>query len=188
MPRPKDKLERVLTADGSLTCQEYLLECIVCGEAKPVSEFYPDNHSRNGYRSKCKSCQMVDNTTPEALAKKRDYNQRTRAEDVRIALYEHSKHRAKVQGVPYGITKEDIIVPKRCPVLDLPLEKGKGRIQDNSPTMDKVIPALGYVIGNCIVMSRRANTLKRDATIDEIYQIDAYMQRVKKLMESRGSK
>jgi len=39
---------------------------------------------------------------------------------------------------------------------------------DNSPSLDKLIPELGYVKGNITVMSVRANRIKNDATRQEI--------------------
>lgn len=81
-----------------------------------------------------------------------------------------ARARAKKQGVPYRLTPEDIVIPLYCPVLGTKLaqslgSKGPG---DNSPSLDRVVPARGYVPGNVVVLSNRANRAKSDLSIDEL--------------------
>lgn len=47
---------------------------------------------------------------------------------------------------------------------------------DDSPSIDRFDNALGYVKGNIRVISTRANLLKRDATVDEVRRLLAYME------------
>lgn len=48
-------------------------------------------------------------------------------------------------------------------------EYGLGKsFQPNSPSLDKIIPQLGYVKGNIIVMSMKANIMKANATKEEL--------------------
>jgi len=82
-----------------------------------------------------------------------------------------ARARARKQNVPCTITKSDIIIPEICPILGIPLVKGKGRMHDNSPSLDKVIPAKGYVPGNILVMSQKANFLKNNATPEELLKL-----------------
>lgn len=37
-----------------------------------------------------------------------------------------------------------------------------------SPSVDKIVPEKGYVKGNVVWMSYRANSLKTDASLDEL--------------------
>ena len=88
------------------------------------------------------------------------------------------RHRAKKLGIPFNLTKEDLIVPEICPVLGIPLIlKGgaTGRVNPNNPSVDRIRPSLGYVKGNVRVISLRANHLKSDATIEELNKVLAYM-------------
>ena len=48
-------------------------------------------------------------------------------------------------------------------------------MQDDSPSFDCFMPALGYVRGNVSVMSWRANHLKNDATSDELRAVADWM-------------
>ena len=80
-----------------------------------------------------------------------------------------AKRRAKQGGYAFSITIDDIIVPRVCPILGLTLQVGKGRGNTpNAPTLDKIDPKLGYVPGNVQVISRRANTMKSDASKSEL--------------------
>lgn len=77
--------------------------------------------------------------------------------------------RAKRHGLPFEISLEDIVVPEYCPVLGIKLSTNwGGRFTSNSPSLDRIKPSLGYIPGNVIVISCRANTLKRDATPKEL--------------------
>jgi hypothetical protein len=85
-----------------------------------------------------------------------------------LPLWRSAKERAAKKGVPFDLSLEDIVVPERCPILEIPLAKGAGRCQPNSPTLDRLNPALGYVRGNVAVISHRANSIKNDASLDEL--------------------
>lgn len=88
-----------------------------------------------------------------------------------------AKRRAKAEHVPFTLTLGDIIIPKRCPVLGIPLQPGKGCWTANSPSLDRFIPALGYVPSNIEVISQRANMLKHSASFEEIWALAAWMGR-----------
>lgn len=79
-----------------------------------------------------------------------------------------ARKRAKAKGIPFCISARDLVIPAICPVLAIPLAVGDGRPSDASPSLDRIVPALGYVKGNVVVISMRANRLKSDATVDEL--------------------
>lgn len=81
-----------------------------------------------------------------------------------------AKHRAKRQGVPFDIELEDLVIPEYCPVLGLKLEcnAGEGSAKQNSPSLDKIIPSLGYVKGNIQIISNLANVMKHDASPEQL--------------------
>lgn len=60
--------------------------------------------------------------------------------------------------------------------------KGKSGPQPDSPSIDRIIPALGYVKGNVIVVSQRANTIKNNATPEELRRVaDFYSNLMRKI-------
>jgi hypothetical protein len=80
------------------------------------------------------------------------------------------------------------VVPDKCPILGIELfisEKGVGRT-DNSPSLDRIIPSLGYVKGNIAVISQRANRIKNDATLEEITKLKAWLEIKGGSMADRG--
>jgi len=82
-----------------------------------------------------------------------------------------AKDRAKKKGIDFSITLKDIELPEYCPVLGVKLEvnRGKGHGgRDNSYSLDRIDPTLGYVEGNVQVMSLKANSMKFNATPEEL--------------------
>jgi hypothetical protein len=75
-------------------------------------------------------------------------------------LWHGAKQRAAEKDIPFSITVEDIVITDRCPLLDIPLEVGVGKAIPNSPTLDRISNARGYVPGNVWVISNAANTCK----------------------------
>ena len=84
--------------------------------------------------------------------------------------------RAKRLGRPFSLTVGDIHIPEICPVLGIPLFWGNEQKSDNSPSLDCLIPRLGYVPGNVCVISMRANRLKGDGSWEELEKITNWVR------------
>jgi hypothetical protein len=81
-------------------------------------------------------------------------------------MLHHATYRAKKLGLDFNITREDIIVPDICPLLDIPIFiSPTGKPCANSPTLDRVDNSKGYVKGNIRVISHKGNSLKREHTL-----------------------
>lgn len=83
--------------------------------------------------------------------------------------------RAKELGVPCDIDGEYLksIYTTHCPVLGVEFAPRDDR-KTNAPycaTVDRIVPELGYTRGNVIIVCRRANNIKSDASIDEIQKV-----------------
>ena len=65
------------------------------------------------------------------------------------------------------------LIVDTCPLLGIKLtyENFKGNMPDNYATLDKIDPNKGYVEGNVQIVSFRANTLKSNATLEELKMI-----------------
>lgn len=101
---------------------------------------------------------------------------KSRIVEPKRAMLNAAKRRAKQKGIPFNLTLEDISIPDYCPVLGIPLEIGKGAATDGSPSLDRIMPAMGYVKGNVIVISWRANRLKSDGLPDEHRRIANFFE------------
>jgi hypothetical protein len=100
------------------------------------------------------------------------------AENPESALVSGAKRRAKAKGLPFNLEPSDIVIPQFCPVLGIELRRGAGKSCPNSPSLDRVRPALGYVKNNVIVVSHRANSIKQNATPEEIQAVAAFFARL----------
>jgi hypothetical protein len=96
-------------------------------------------------------------------------------ENVESELYHHAKNRAKNKNLQFNIIKEDIVIPEKCPVFDVPLNFEN---KDNVPTLDRVDNTQGYIKGNIQVISFKANRLKNSSSMDELKKIINYMERI----------
>lgn len=88
--------------------------------------------------------------------------------DPRPRMLSHAKMRAKKYGRECTITVADIVVPKVCPLLGVPIYVGTKCLKFNSPTIDRKDSSKGYTPGNVWVVSWRANRVKSDATLEEM--------------------
>lgn len=79
-----------------------------------------------------------------------------------------AKRRATSKGVEFNISQEDIIIPKMCPILEVPLVIGTKGDYEYSPSLDRIDNSKGYVKGNIQVISKKANSMKNSATLSEL--------------------
>ena len=92
-------------------------------------------------------------------------------------MLSNSKIRAKAKKLPHNITSDDIreVWPKDniCPVLKKPFEMGfkSGKTKSMAPSLDKIIPSIGYTKGNIVVISDIVNRLKSDASLEDLKKI-----------------
>lgn len=96
--------------------------------------------------------------------------------DPRSVMRLSAKARAKRDGLPFNLEVEDIVIPNVCPILGIPLFVGNRNQHDNAPTLDKIIPELGYVKDNFRVISYRANRIRNDATLAELKKLVAFLE------------
>ena len=95
-------------------------------------------------------------------------------------MWKNTKHRARNKGTPFTITPADVAaafpLDNLCPVLKIPLSRGKGFLHDHSPTLDRINNDWGYEPGNIVVMSHRANRTKGNMRASELETIAAWMR------------
>jgi hypothetical protein len=91
-----------------------------------------------------------------------------------MRLWSSVKNRANRLGLPFDLSPSDIIIPTHCPILGIVIDPSYTKRSDNSPSVDRVVPSRGYVKGNVVVISWRANRLKSDASVDELRRIASF--------------
>lgn len=86
-------------------------------------------------------------------------------------MLKDAKYRACQKDLPFSLSIEDLFIPARCPVLGVPLRFRGG---PHAPSLDRIVPELGYVPGNVLVVCQRVNAIKADATIAELERVAAF--------------
>ena len=121
-----------------------------------AKRYYDKMKEENGER-----CQTYKNRREQGL------------EDLRTRhpyyfMWAGARLRAKDNNIPFDIDLEDIKPAKYCPILEIEMVQNEEKADFNSMSLDKIIPELGYVKGNICVISRLANTMKSDASFEEL--------------------
>lgn len=138
---------------------------------------YEDNITNN--LCVCGEVLVLNKSACENCRIKVDKWRRQNPRPIEQQILNSAKSRAKRKKLPINITIEDIVVPEFCPVLGIKLEKGKNKSQFNSPSLDRIIPELGYVKGNIAIISHKANTIKNNGNLEEIEKVLAYIKSCK---------
>ena len=161
-------------------------QCSACKEIKKNKEFYKGSKRCKGCAKKYQNdynLRKRESTLPMSEhVVKEDYTRPLGpCKDTGTVINPHksmwhgAKARAKAKEQPFNITSQDIIIPTLCPVLKIPLIQGVGCMTDASPTLDKRVPHLGYVVGNVTVISNLANKIKTNANSMQIAAVLAYV-------------
>lgn len=142
-------------------------KCNVCGKIKPFDELCRDSSRSDGVKPLCKECKhkkdadyWKDNAwrltkrnkgykhrSPEryqdVLKQQREYKAKNRER----SLYLQARKRSEKFSLPFSIAMEDIEIPDVCPLLGIPINKKPSKLnnRDNSPSLDRIIPSMGYV-------------------------------------------
>lgn len=111
--------------------------------------------------------------TPE---KQQEYRQTKRGH---LTMFLHNaKRRAAQKGLQFDLDLDYLmsVATDDCPVFKVPFkwgasEMGKGNTDNNAPSLDRIVPTLGYVRGNVAFISYRANVIKQDVTEVELYAV-----------------
>lgn len=81
--------------------------------------------------------------------------------------------------MPFALVQSDIEVPAVCPALGIPIYPAQGNgNRDHSPSLDRIIPSEGYIPGNVVVISNKANRIKSDASAGELERVASWMRSI----------
>jgi t-SNARE complex subunit (syntaxin) len=142
--------------------------CKECNQSLNLNKFslIEKWNVNSGTRDICKKCSIRIRQTEKL---NRDWKV-----DAAKLLYKNIKSRCKRIEREFSIELEDIIIPEKCPVFGFELKREDKQTWMCAPSVDRIDSSKGYIKGNITVVSRRANILKRDATVDELEQLLNY--------------
>lgn len=111
-------------------------------------------------------------------SKRIEYERLRRERNKEACILQQAKCRAKKYNLPFNLELSDIKIPLLCPILGIPLSRSSAGRCDGSPSLDRIIPSLGYVKDNIIVISNRANRIKSDASLQELTSITEFYRKL----------
>ena len=86
---------------------------------------------------------------------------------------------AKQNKIAFDINFGETEFPSHCPILGIELDYFvKGAPTENSPSFDRIDSSKGYVRGNVQIISSKANTMKSNASLEEIEALYLYMKSI----------
>lgn len=154
-----------------LTGLKPMTMCIDCKVPKPEREFQSrrsEKYRTHAHRTRCRDC---------TSARERRRYIRDRTENYFHFKAIRAKSRSQWLKVPFNLTGEylESIWTDFCPVFGIPLEKWTDRQNEGAVELDRKTPSLGYVQGNVVFMSRKANRLKNNAAVDDLRRLLSWM-------------
>lgn len=159
-PSKRAKLSPMIERDGLWLCER-------CSTYKNKSDFIYRKDGLIRFRF-CKKCKHKGSTK----SIHESYTGYIRN------LIRHIKHRASKTGIPYNLDAQYCIdlwdrQNGLCFYTDSISVIGNSndkRHNNLSPSLDKIVPELGYTKGNVVWCQQRINVMKNDATLEEMKQ------------------
>jgi len=132
-------------------------------------------HYRNrDYANSQRRAYRAANYETEIASQRRSYRI-SREKFAGESLLRGAQSRAKKKNLPYDLTKEWLLSrwTGRCELSGIPfvLRDGAPGPKFYSPSIDRIVPALGYVQSNCRVILWAVNALKHDGTDEDMYRV-----------------
>lgn len=101
-----------------------------------------------------------------------EYERQYRRRHPARRILKASQQSARSRGLEHSISVDDLLpLPTHCPVFGIELCYDNERIQPNSPSLDRIDNDKGYVPSNIMIVSWRANALKKDGTPEEFRRL-----------------
>lgn len=122
--------------------------CKRCNKEQPIDNFYKVPSMKDGHDNTCKTC---------------------RERNIEQAMLTSARNRAVRRGLEFNLELSDIIIPEKCPLLEVPFQFGTKECYDYSPSIDRIDNSKGYVKGNIQIISMKANAMKNSASLEELH-------------------
>ena len=135
-------------------------------------KYYQENKERINER-----CKKYNKENKEKLnAQRKKY----REEDRGRHMAQQIRYRANEKNLPYDLDADYLksIWPEdnKCPALGLEFSKPGEGLKENSSSLDRLVPELGYVKGNVAIVSMLANQIMSNATPDQVIAVGYFFK------------
>lgn len=159
--------------------------CPNCKKTLPINRFRVSQKSKTGRYWMCEDCYRYHNDLNRGMDKNyfrklrikisKEYrdeinklSNKSRLNNFERFMWSAAKKRAKAKGIEFSIKISDIVIPSVCPILEVPFEYGTKDNYEYTPSLDRIDNSKGYTKDNILVMSKKANSMKNNASWDEI--------------------
>jgi len=92
-----------------------------------------------------------------------------------------ARKRAKLKNIPFEISANYIVtlLTDTCPIYGIEFKwAGNGCTLATSPSIDRINPDLGYVEGNIVVISIKANRIKSAYKAADLYKVADWLYEI----------
>lgn len=143
--------------------------CTLCNKPLPSSEFPIRSDRPQHIRSRCKPCKRICDKKSYRKRKNEDYYKykeqriRSRASSLKVKCDVDAEY---LESIWTGI----------CPVFGIKIIHTTDRSDESAAELDRKNPNGGYVKGNVVFMSRKANRIKNNVSITELTKILEWMK------------
>jgi hypothetical protein len=160
-------------------------KCSKCGEEKVCSDFYRTrgkHASSSGYHAQCKTCCKARQATYRSgsTAQRSASHKKYRLENRAKVLIGLARSRAKEAGIIFELAPFEDQIQARidagvCEMSGLPFSLEGGRTWD-SPSLDRIVPELGYTITNVRVVLFALNVMMNTWGAEKMIEIASRVQ------------
>lgn len=158
-------------------------QCFICKVEKDLESFHRNSKSKDGRHSYCNSCNkivarkssiknkdLINAKRRNRLATDPVYKEKIRKHKIesywrnrKTTMLHNAKKSLKKRGIICMLVIEDIVIPERCPIFNVPFDRGR-----YSPSLDRIDNTKPYTRENVWVISKLANIMKNDASKEEL--------------------
>lgn len=160
--------------------------CTVCNIEKPSTEFAKNPRNISGINTRCKKCSNFERREKQYwITSKQNIRNRCKIDPIyhehikeqrrnnnnknhKSSMYRNAKKRALNKNLAFTITKDDIIIPEKCPILNCNFIMGKKGNYEYTSTIDRIDNTKGYTKDNIQIITKKANSMKNSATKQEL--------------------
>jgi len=165
-----------------------LKKCRICQNEQPIENFRfrSDKTRVDGSKIRICNCNNCEAKRIREWRKRfseryksssKKYLSKIRETRMNFVIWKRAEKRARYNDLEFNILPEDVLIPEFCPILGIKLNNFNARKEDNSPSLDRIDNSKGYIKGNIMVISSKANTIKSNGTSDEHRKIADYIDK-----------
>jgi hypothetical protein len=161
--------------------------CCSCKQEKPLSEYHKQDTKLGTYKKACKSCRILEakkhyhENLEYYAVKGKQWRVKNPKQAWAIRAKNSARARALDKGIEFSLTREYImnLCDDKCPVFNTPFIYNGNKIQNSqSPSIDRIDITKGYIEGNVVIISMKANAIKNAYKADDIAKVAKWLKGV----------